>query len=219
MKTPMKADRLLTLLIWLAMAGLSLWAHFRLPDAPLPSHYGIGGEADAFMPRDQALALLPGLAAVILLVMWLIPAIMPKKVTPERFADVYGFIVVAVAVLMAAIHLMMILRALGLAVDPARGIMFVLGGFFIVIGNYLPKIRRNYLMGIRTPWTIADERVWEKTHRFAGPWFMLGGAVVIAAGFVPDHAVRVAVMIAALAVPALISVVYSYIISRHLGLT
>lgn len=215
----MKADRFLTLVLWLAMAGLSLWAHFHLPDAPLPSHFNINGEVDATMPRDQVLGLLPAMAAVILLILWLLPAVMPKKVTPDRFADVYGIIVVAVALLMAAIHLMLVLRALGIPVDGQRGVMFAVGGFFLIIGNYLPKMRRNYLMGIRTPWTIADEQVWEKTHRFAGPLFMLGGAVAIASAFLPGHVTRIAVMIAALALPALVSAVYSYIVSKRLGLT
>ncbi len=215
----MKADRFLTLLLWLAMAGLSLWAHFHLPDAPLPSHFNINGEADATMPRDQVLGLLPAMAALVLLILWLLPAVMPKKVTPDRFATVYGIIVVCVALLMAAVHLMLVLRALGLPVDGQRGIMFAVGGFFLVMGNFLPKMRRNYLMGIRTPWTIADEQVWEKTHRFAGPLFMLGGAVVIGSAFLPDRMLRVAIMISALALPALASVVYSYIVSRRLGLT
>ena len=219
MKNLMKTDRVLSLVLWLAMVALSVWAHFHLPDAPLPTHYGISGEADAFMSRDRALAVLPGIALVLLLVMWALPAIMPKKVTPARFSEVYGLIIVAVAMLMAGIHLVMILHAMGFPVDPSRGMMFALGGFFLVIGNFMPKIRRNYLMGIRTPWTIADERVWEKTHRFAGPWFMLAGLVVIGAGFIPERSAGIGVMIAALVIPSLACVVYSYLVSRRLKLT
>ncbi len=215
----MKADRIFSLLLWLAMAGLSVWAHFHLPDTPLPTHYGIDGQADNFMPRDQALAVLPGIALVLLLVMWSLSVIMPKKVTPARFAEVYGLIIVAVAMLMAVIHLVMVLRALGFPVDPSRGVMFALGGFFLVLGNFLPKMRRNYIMGIRTAWTIADERVWEKTHRFAGPWFMLAGAVVIGAGFIPDRTLGVGVMVTALILPSVACVVYSYLVSRALKLT
>lgn len=215
----MKADRLFCVVLWLAMAALSVWAHFHLPDAPLPTHYGISGEADSFMPRDHALAVLPGIALVLLLVMWAVAAIMPKKVTPARFSEVYGIIICAVTTLMAVIHLVMILHAMGFPVDPARGVMFALGGFFLVLGNYLPKMRRNYVMGIRTAWTIADERVWEKTHRFAGPWFMLAGAITIAAAFVPDRTIGTGIMVAALVIPSIACVVYSYVVSRSLKLT
>lgn len=215
----MKTDRIVSLVLWLVMVGLSIWAHLHLPDAPLPTHYGIDGQADNFMPRDQALAVLPGIALVLLLVMWGIAAIMPKKVTPARFAEVYGTIIVATALLMAVIHLVMILHALGFPVDPSRGAMFALGGFLMVLGNFLPKLRRNYVMGIRTAWTIADERVWEKTHRFAGPWFMLGGAAVIGATFVPDRSLGTGLMIFALVIPSVACVVYSYLVSRALKLT
>lgn len=89
-------------------------------------------------------------------------------------------------------------------------IMLFLGALFIVIGNYLPKCRQNYSVGIKLPWTLADEEVWNKTHRLAGYMWTAGGAVIMASSFFDS----IAVFIGVTAVLAIVPTVYSAVIYR-----
>ncbi len=216
----MKTEKILSLVLFVAMLGLSAWGHFHLPDGPVPIHYGLHGEVNGTLPRDKALIFMPVMAlAMSVLFFWLLPAIMPKSVSPERFTATYGAVMLTVIVLFAGLHVMLVLSAAGLAMDHVRVITIGLGALFVVMGNLLPKTRLNYLMGIRTPWTISDERVWDKTHRFAGPLFVLGGFVAMAGAFLPEASARFAVLIAAISLPAVVSIAYSYLVSRALKLT
>ena len=94
-----------------------------------------------------------------------------------------------------------------------RVMPFAMGVFFVVLGNVLPRTRPNWLLGIRTPWTLSSDRVWERTHRVGG-YLMLGaGLVAILAGLlVPDRAMFV--MMGGITVAALGSIVYSYAVWR-----
>jgi len=215
----LKTEKILVLVLCLIMAGLGLWGHLTLPDAPIAAHFGLHGP-DGFMPRDAGLTLLPGLSLVLMIVLlWIVPAIMPKSAGLERSGPAYGATMLATFALLTAVQTMVVLTAKGIAVDHIRLVTVGVGLLMAVIGNYLPKTRRNYVMGLRTPWALADERVWDKTHRFAGPLFMLGGLVAVAGAFLGTPEVQVAVLIIAGLLPAVISFVYSYFVARRLNLT
>ena len=91
--------------------------------------------------------------------------------------------------------------------------MIAIGILFIIIGNLLPKVKQNFFMGIKTPWTLADEHVWYATHRFSGKlWFVLG-LVMCACGFVPDTVMGPIILISA-TVAVIVPIVYSYIVYK-----
>ena len=87
-----------------------------------------------------------------------------------------------------------------------------IGVFFIVIGNYMGKVTRNSYVGVRTPWTLASDRVWEGTHRFAGPEFVIGGVLLVLASLATTSGVPPLCIVFA---TTLIPVIYSYIVSRR----
>lgn len=214
----LRNELIFSLIVWLAAIALSVWGHFILPDQPIATHFAADGTANGFMPRDVGLAFGPGMVLVmIFLLLWLLPAIMPKDKSICRSIAVYGLIALSVIVLIAFVHGMLVVRALGVAIDPARLVFAAIGALFILIGNYTPKMRQNWLMGIRTPWTLSDERVWDKTHRFAGPLFMLGGIAILIGAFLAPVAWRVVVVLVAAGGPAIIAVIYSYFAARRLG--
>lgn len=215
----LKTEKILTFVLCLAMAGLGLWGHMTLPDAPIAVHFGMQGP-DGFMPRDTGLAILPGIAvALMVALLWLVPAVMPKSAGLERSGPAYGATMLATFALLTAVQAMVVLTAKGIEVDHIRVVTIGVGLLLVIIGNYLPKTRRNYIMGLRTPWALADERVWDKTHRFAGPLFMLGGLAAIAGAFFGTQQTHVGVLMIAALVPAVISFVYSYLVARGLNLT
>jgi uncharacterized membrane protein len=99
-------------------------------------------------------------------------------------------------------------------VDLPRAVIVGMGLFLAALGNYLPRIRSNWWLGIRTPWTLESERVWRETHRVGGRMFVGAGLLAAIAGFLPDPFCP-AIPIAALAVATLVSVAYSYVAFRR----
>jgi len=117
---------------------------------------------------------------------------------------------------MTVTQAILVLAAAGVAMDEVRILFSGVGVLFLILGNYLPKTRQNWLMGIRTPWTLSDERVWDKTHRFAGPLFMAAGMAVLWSALFAPLAWRVPVLIVAVLAACFASYAYSYFASRGL---
>lgn len=213
----LKTETVLSGLMVLAMAGIGVWGHFALPDIPIAIHYGYAGEADGFAPRDHALAIMPGLALCLHLALFaIVPAIARNGELMTRSSAAYGATGLATIALLTALHIAMVLKAAGVPVDIKTVTMLGGGLLLIVTGNYLPKARRNHFIGVRTPWTLADERVWDKTHRFAGPLLMLGGAGIVAATFLLPPAVLSIAFMVGWAVPIVTILVYSWWVHRAL---
>lgn len=214
----LKSEKLICAGLWLAMVAVSVWGWLTLPDAPMAIHFGAEGTANGFAPRDIALSIMPGLAlALMVVLLWFMPAIMPKNASIDRSAGAYGAVMVAVLALLLLIHGVLVLSAKGAELDHLRIVHGGVGVLIVILGNYLPKTRLNYIMGIRTPWTLADERVWDKTHRFAGPLFVLAGLVVVVGAFLLTGVHLIILMMVAVTVPALVSIIYSYLAAKKLG--
>ncbi|MEW6599261.1 MAG: SdpI family protein [Pseudomonadota bacterium] len=208
---------LINALIVAALAGLSLYVIRAAPDGLIATHFDLHGKADGWMPRDQAAWFMPIMAGGIAVTFAVLPLIMPKKGDLGRSAEAYGVASIGIVAILALAHATLMARALGYDVDPVRPILAGTGLLLATLGNYLPKTRYNYVMGVRTPWTLADERVWDQTHRLAGPLMMLGGlAVTAGVWFVPLEQV-IWLLLAGAAAPSLIAVVYSYIVAKRLG--
>jgi len=210
----LRTEKILGTVLLLIMAGLALWGHFNLPDAPMAVHFNASGVADGYQPRDIGLIIIPGISLVIMaLMLWILPPIMPSI---ERSATVYGIVVMSLFALMTATQAMLVLSEAGMAMDQVRIAFSGVGLLFIILGNYMPKMRRNWLMGIRTPWTLADERVWDKTHRFAGPLFMLGGLITLGGALFAPADWRAPILIGAVLSVCFASYAYSYFTAKHL---
>ena len=98
---------------------------------------------------------------------------------------------------------------------PTTFILAGVGGLFVLVGNQLGKSRSMYMIGIRTPWTLASEDVWIKTHRLAGKLMVLGGMVLVAAAFLPlADAVIAALTLVVLVVAIGVPLVYSFLLWR-----
>ncbi len=214
----LKFARIASLAAVAAAAGFSLWARNQLPDAPIATHFDATGHVNGYMPRDIALAFGPVFTLVLVVIMlWLIPAIMPKKGSLERSSEAYGAAVVILSLFVSFIHFGLIARALHYPIDVPRWALAGIGLLFIVIGNYLPKTRYNYVMGIRCPWTLASEEVWDKTHRVAGPLHVLLGLAVLADAILAPFPQAYLFMVGAAVAVSLICVAYAYFVAKRLG--
>ncbi len=163
-----------------AMLAVSAWAWGQLPDDRLiPIHWGLDGQANGFAPKPVGLLITPLLTLIVGLVFAALPSIEPRGEHLRRSGSAYRAIFVGVAVLLVAVHVAAVLAALGDSLDIGRWVTFAIGALFVVIGNYLPKMRSTFLMGIRTPWTLTSERSWQRTHRLGGWLFVLVGLVAL----------------------------------------
>jgi len=172
-----------SIVIVTAMFLVSAWAWLQLPaDAQVPIHWGPDGQPDGWADKTVGLLLLPLVAGGVAVLLTIIPRIEPRRTNIERSAKAYGAIWIGVMALLGGLHVLAVSVAMGAAVDITRLLFVGMGVLFIVIGNYLPKVRSNYMAGIRTPWTLTSEAAWTKTHRLGGWLFVVEGIVFLVLG-------------------------------------
>ena len=198
-------------LVFISIAvGAAALMYSGLPD-PMPSHWNIEGEVDGYMPKPWGVIILPLSAIFVFVLMKIIPVISPRGFRTEKFADVVNILMVTLTGFMSGITILVLLEASGRNVHLNEMIFGAVGLLFIVLGNYLGKVRKNFFIGIRTPWTLASDEVWNRTHRMGGWIFVLIGFFMFLNAFVsfPQHW-----LIWSIVVLALVPVVYSYFLYR-----
>ncbi|HVX59463.1 MAG TPA: DUF1648 domain-containing protein [Pirellulales bacterium] len=201
----------LVALAWLSAA----LAYPQLPEQ-IPTHWNIHGEIDGYGAKWWALFLTPGIMLGAFLMFLALPWLSPRQFAVETFRPTYQFIVVAVLLLIAYIHGLLLWAAWSGPVDISRALMAGICLALAVIGNVLGKVRRNFFVGIRTPWTLASERVWIDTHRLAAWLFVLAGMAGAVAAVVLSQVLSFAVPFALIIAAALASVVYSLVHYKRL---
>jgi uncharacterized membrane protein len=199
-----------------ALLILSGWAWFQLPaDAQVPIHWGPDGQANGYASKTVGLLLLPFVTLGVAALMWVIPAIEPRRTNIEKSGKAYAAIWVGVVLMLAAVDVVAVAVAMGAELDMTLIVFVATGALFIVIGNYLPKVRSNYLMGIRTPWTLTSDLSWTKTHRLGGRLFVLEGLVFIVVGILrPAPEALIVVLIGGITVMLVFVFAYSYRVWR-----
>jgi uncharacterized membrane protein len=197
-------------LLVLVAVGMSAAVYRRLPDT-MSVHWDLHGNPNGWMPRAVGAAFGPVFLVLLWQLLRFVPRIDPRAENYARFGEAYEVIVASVLVLMLVTHGIILAVALGYHVAVARIVPALVGALFVVIGNMMPLVRPNWWFGIRTPWTLSNDRVWARTHRLAG-YCMTGGglAMIVAALALPTPfgvPVLLAVAVAATVGPAL----YSYL--------
>ncbi|HLU05110.1 MAG TPA: SdpI family protein [Woeseiaceae bacterium] len=200
----------LSYLFILAAVGVAAWLYPSIPEQ-VPSHWNVHGEVDGYMQKPWGVVILPLTAILVFLVMRLIPVISPKGYRTEPFANVMHIFQVAMVGFMSLVAILVLLEASGVDVHLNKVIFGALGLLFVVIGNYLGKVRKNFFLGIRTPWTLASDEVWARTHRIGGRLFVLYGLIMFAGMFVTILPMVFLVMVGVI---VLVPVVYSYVVYR-----
>ena len=187
------------------LVGLLLWN--QLPDA-LPNHWNAAGEVDGYSSKPVAVFAMP---LILLAVHWLAAVVTqtdPKKRNqPEKVKILVFWLIPAISLL---VNLFTYSAALGKALRVEMIMPIFMGLLFLVIGNYLPKCKQNYTVGIKLPWTLHSEENWNKTHRLAGWLWVGGGLLCLVAGFLGMFLLTVPVLL----VMALVPMIYSYILYK-----
>lgn len=200
------------------LAGVAAWPE--LP-ATMEIHWTAAGEADGTTSRAVGVLGIPVLAALLLGLFAVLPTIDPLGENVEAFRGYYdGFVLVLVAFLLG-VHGVILAANLGIDVPMVLVVMIGTGAFLAYVGVLLQHAEPNWFVGIRTPWTLSSETVWERTHAVAGPTFVLAGAGIAVVGVVawaldvPE--VLTPALLGIVLVAAFVPIGYSYYCYRELG--
>jgi uncharacterized membrane protein len=183
----------------------------RLP-AVVPTHWNGNLEPDGYSPKWALFLLGPGLMAALTLLTRLGPWLSPKRFEVATFRPTYNLMMAMVFCAVAYCAGITLWSAVGHTVHAGRALVGGICLFFILLGNEMGKVRRNFFLGIRTPWSLASERVWNATHRFAAKTFVLGG--LLALGFTAMDLQKWPIY--ALLAGAVAPVVYSLVLYKQL---
>ncbi len=179
---------------------------------PNPVHWNAYGQVDRYGGRFEGVLLMPLVAVGVYCLLMFIPRIDPGRDNYEQFAQAYAALRLAIVLFLAAVYGLMQAASRGYSLSMAADVGNVgLGALLVVVGNLLAKVRPNWFIGLRTPWTLSSKTAWDKTHRLAAWLFVIAGLLVIADLAVPLPW-RVVPMIALPAGAAIIATVYSYLV-------
>jgi uncharacterized membrane protein len=214
MKTTFKTE--VTAVIFIALSWLLSLYFFQHFPALVPIHWDIAGNANGFGSRAFAAFFVPALTLGIYLILLALPILDPKKDRYIEFAKTYHLFKNLIIIMLVAIYCIASFNALGVAIPIGITIPILIGLLFVIMGNYFGKIRRNFFIGIRTPWTLSNEEVWNKTHRFGGKLFIVGGILILLTVFIPIT-LRVPLFIGTAICIAVIPMIYSYLLFKKVS--
>jgi uncharacterized membrane protein len=200
-------------LVAIALAATILaWPH--LPER-VPLHWNAHGEVDGWGPRGMMMVLGPGAMLAELALFSLLPVLSPKRFEVEAFLRTYLRVMLAAILLAGYITAILLFAALTGHVDVSSALLGGVSVLLVFVGNLMGKVRRNFFIGIRTPWTLASERVWHDTHRLAGKSLVAAGLASFAAALWGGLA-GISAWIALVLAGALVPVAYSFVRYRAL---
>lgn len=212
----MKKFALIGVVISILMLALSAYAWNQIPAGQeLPVHWNAAGEVDRYGSKAEGLLLLPAISMGMFALLALIPKIEPRKLNIEQSAKAYLATGVILGGFMLLVHGTAVAAALGSTINTSVVVTAALGVLFIVIGNFMGKIRSNFMFGVRTPWTLSSELSWNKTHRLTGKLFMAWGVIMLILAFTGTAAQLLIYAVVGILGITVWSFVYSYLVWRN----
>jgi len=200
-------------LLVVASALASLLAAPEVPD-PMVSHWNAAGEPDGTLGKPLGLALIPVLTAGLVALFALLPRIDPLGENVAEFRAVYDWFVVVFTAFMVVVHGGVLAFNLGYEFDFLLVVLAAMAVLFYYVGYMLDHAERNWFVGIRTPWTMSSERVWDRTHRLGARLFKAAAGVSLVGLLFADLAIYFLVVPVVLVSLAL--VVFSYLVYERL---
>jgi uncharacterized membrane protein len=199
----------------IVLAGIitAIVSYDRLP-VQVISHWDFYGTANGWMSRQAHTLLFMGLLIGMYLLFLVLPNLDPKKDRYKEFAKAYFVFRTAILGLFYIVFLLATLVNLGYPISISKTVPLLIGLLMILLGNYMGKIKKNWFVGIRTPWTLSSENVWNKTHRLGGKLFVLFGLILIVTPFL-TKVVGITLFIFGLILITIVPMAYSYLLYRQ----
>lgn len=184
--------------------------------AEMASHWNAAGEVDGTMPKLWGTFLFPLLIAGLAVLLEVAPRIDPRRENYEAFGGAYRGFVLLILGFLLYVHLLVLWWNLGLRFDLATAMIPALAVLYFAIGVLVERAEPNWFVGIRTPWTLSDDRVWERTHERSARLFKLAGVLAMV-GVVAPTEYAVLFIVGPVLVASLYAVAYSYVEFRRIG--
>lgn len=202
----------LVLIIAATLVGILLWN--QLPEQ-MASHWDVNDQVNGYMPKFWGLFLMPLVTLGMLVLFLVIPAIDPLKANIAQFREAFNLFIALIIGFMIYVHGLTLAWSLGYHnFKMSMALLPFMGLLFIAIGFMLRKAKRNFFIGIRTPWTLSSDRVWDETHRLGAILFMASGALAVIGGFFGGM-VAFWMLFVPLIGSTLFLLVYSYVLYRR----
>jgi len=177
----------------------------------VPSHWNLYGEVDGYSSRFWGAFGIPLLNVAVYLLLLVTPLIDPRRDNYKLFAGSYQILKIALIALFTGLYAVVILSALGYDISINKVVPMGISLLIILIGNMMGRFRHNYFVGIRVPWTLASEEVWQKTHRLAAPLWVIAGILGFIGSMAGDPWVAVLLFVP-LGVAVIVPVIYSFLL-------
>ena len=205
---------IISLIVILVATIASIIVYPYLPEIAA-SHWDASGQVNGYMPRFWAAFLMPIVSVGLLFLLLAVPSIDPLKANIAKFRNYYNGFVLVIVVFMLIIHGITLAWNLGYdrfnignAIVPAVGLIFIVAGFMMA------KAKRNLFIGIRTPWTLSNDTIWDETHKLGSKLFIGAGIVSFLSAFFGE--IGFWVMFIVIMIAAIVPIVYSYMLWRNI---
>lgn len=197
---------------WLILAATFLGSLVAYPSLPpvMAMHWSASGQVNGTTGPLAGAFLLPLIMLVVLLLFTAIPYIDPLRVNIQSFRKQFDTFVALLMLVFACVQAATLAWNLGDMFDPLYIVLPAVGILIFYVGTILPQTKRNWFIGIRTPWTISSDHVWQKTHELGGTLFKVLGIIIVLAIFAPSYAAWITFV--PLAIIAIGLIVYSYVV-------
>jgi uncharacterized membrane protein len=192
------------------LIGLALWP--RLPEQ-MASHWNMQNQVDGYMSRVWGVLMLPVMNVALLLLFLLLPNIDPLKENIAKFRETFNVFIVFLVAFMTYIYVLTLIFNLGYHFNMGTAMLPAMGAFIFYAGVLISKAKRNWFIGIRTPWTLSSEQVWAETHRTGAILFKVSGILTILGAFLGPYAFWFALV--PLLGSSLFLMVYSYVLYQR----
>lgn len=212
MKT-LKQDWLIWIMLLVPFIFIAIfWDRF--PDQ-IATHFDMNGKPNGWSDKSTGLFLMSGLNVGMYFLFLVLPKIDPKKAKFALFMDKYQIIRLVLHTFFTFIFFITTLPALGLNFNNALWVLYGVLVLFLLLGNYMGNVRHNYFVGVRTPWTLANEEVWTKTHRLTAKlWVYATLVMMVVLPFVPNPEI---IFLPYVILISVIPIVYSYVIFKKIN--
>jgi len=181
-----RKSKIITIAIVLLTFVVSACLYPQMPEK-MATHWNARGAVDGYMSKSLAVFLMPVIIAVIAALFIFIPKIDPLKVNFERFRKYYDGFVILFCAFMLCLQYFMLLWNIGIRISLNILLPVSLGLLFFYIGILCKHAKRNWFVGIRTPWTLTSETVWNKTHKIGGKLFKVAGVIIVVGSLFPGY--------------------------------
>ena len=202
-----KKHLVVSFIVILASFAAAFYFYPLMPER-IASHWGLKGTVDGYMTKFWGLFLLPVVSLVVLFLFILIPKLDPLKENIAKFKNFYGNFIVLTIIFLSYINFLVIFWNLGIYFNIIQALSPGMAVLFFYTGILLEKVKRNWFIGIRTPWTLSSEEVWDKTNKLGAKFFKVAGAAALFGVIFPDYFLYI--IFVPLLFMVFFTVIYSY---------